>query len=104
MTNENPYAPPLISDPFPEAMADGRLKPHRGTKIVIFAALAWSLFFAFGIAAWVMARRDMKEMEAGIMDRSGYTLTKVGYILGITATLFAGFVVTIAIVAAVLIR
>lgn len=65
----------------------GGLKPHRGVMILVFGILGFLLCFIFGIVAWVMGNRDMQEMRAGVMDRSGEGLTNTGRILGIVAAI-----------------
>lgn len=65
----------------------GSVKPHRGAMILVFGILGFLLCFIFGIVAWVMGNRDMQEMRAGVMDRSGEGLTNAGRILGIIAAI-----------------
>lgn len=62
---------------------DGRYKPHRGVLVLVFGILGMMMCGAFGIAAWMMGKNDMKEINAGRMDPEGRSLTQVGYILGI---------------------
>jgi len=62
------------------------LKPHRGAVILAFGILGFLLCQLFGVAAWVMADNDLREMERGYMDPSGYDLTKTGRILGMVST------------------
>lgn len=57
--------------------------PHRGVLILIFGILGWVVCFPFGIAAWVMANNDLREMTEGRMDETGRGLTTAGKILGI---------------------
>jgi hypothetical protein len=40
----------------------------------------------FGVAAWVMADNDLKEMDRGYMDPTGRDLSRTGRILGMVAT------------------
>jgi hypothetical protein len=82
-------APPLsqsTSAPQPSVPPLGHppqvLEPHRGTLILVFGILSWMVCFLFGITAWVMANRDLREMAAGRMDRSGESMTQAGRILG----------------------
>lgn len=67
--------------------APGGLKPHRGTMILVFGILGLVVCFIFAIVAWVMGNRDLQEMRAGVMDRSGEGLTNAGRILGIVAAI-----------------
>jgi hypothetical protein len=61
----------------------GQYAPHRGVLILVFGILGMMMCGAFGIAAWMMGKGDMKEINAGRMDPEGRSLTQVGYILGI---------------------
>ncbi|MBI4585971.1 MAG: DUF4190 domain-containing protein [Planctomycetes bacterium] len=61
----------------------GALKPHRGTMVLVFGILGLVCCVAFGIAAWVLGNQDLKEMAAGVMDRTGEGMTNAGKILGI---------------------
>jgi hypothetical protein len=45
--------------------------------------MAWMVCPAFGIASWIMAKHDLAEMNAGVMDPSAEGLTKAGYWLGL---------------------
>ena len=65
------------------------MKPHRGTLILVFGILGIVSCFPLGIAAWVMGKRDLKEMDAGIMDPSGRGNTNAGRICGTIGTLLA---------------
>lgn len=58
-------------------------KPHRGTMILIFGIIGLVCCVIFGIVAWVMGKKDLAEMDAGLMDPSGRGLTNAGKILGI---------------------
>ena len=40
-----------------------------------------------GVAAWIMGKRDLKEMNVGIMDPSGRSNTHAGKVCGIIATI-----------------
>ncbi len=74
------------------------MKPHRGNLILIFGILGLVICAPCGIAAWVMGSGDLKQMDAGTMDRSGRSLTNAGRICGIIATilLVLGIVAAIA--------
>ena len=62
------------------------MKPHRGAMILAFGILGLIVCQLFGLAAWVMADNDLKEMNRGWMDPSGRELTKTGRILGMVGT------------------
>ena len=65
----------------------GRYKEHRGVMILVFGILGLVMCGAFGVAAWMMGKNDMREIEAGRMDPEGKSLTNVGYILGIVGSI-----------------
>ena len=62
------------------------MKPHRGAVILAFGILGLIVCQLFGVAAWVMANNDLREMDRGWMDPSGRELTKTGRILGMVST------------------
>jgi hypothetical protein len=66
--------------------ASGQPQPHRGSLILCLGILAW-LFPLVGLLAWLMGHNDLREMEAGRMDRAGYSLTNSGKMLGMIATI-----------------
>lgn len=75
----------------------GNLAAHRGVLILIFGILGWVICFPFGIAAWIMASHDLREMDEGRMDNEGRGLTYAGKILGIVqCCLFAVSIVFVA--------
>ncbi len=64
-----------------------QVKPHRGVLILVFGILTFVCScFIFGILAWVMGSKDLKEMDAGRMDPEGRGLTNAGKILGMIGT------------------
>lgn len=67
---------------YPAQPVVSALTPHRGTTILVLGILGWVCCVILGIIAWVMGNNDLREMEAGRMDRSGEGLTKAGKILG----------------------
>lgn len=62
------------------------MKPHRGALILVFGILSLVFCQFFGIAAWVMANNNSREMAIGRMDPSGRDLTNAGRICGLIAT------------------
>ena len=62
------------------------MRPHRDSIILAFGILGLLVCQLFGVAAWVMADKDLREMDRGYMDPSGRDLTKTGRILGMVAT------------------
>jgi hypothetical protein len=60
------------------------MKPHRGTLILVLGILGLVFCGLFtAIPAWVMGNNDLHQMDAGVMDPSGRSLTNAGKILGI---------------------
>lgn len=78
------------------------LAAHRGGLILAFGILGWVVCFPFGIAAWIMGSYDLREMEAGRMDRRGEGLTRAGKILGIVQVCLMAVAVVIYGVIAIL--
>ncbi|HEX9046905.1 MAG TPA: hypothetical protein VF988_07745 [Verrucomicrobiae bacterium] len=74
-------------------------KPHRGGTILACGILGFLLCGPLCIAAWVMGNSDLRDMDAGLMDRSGRSATAAGRTLGVIGTLLwiIAFVVTIAL-------
>jgi hypothetical protein len=60
------------------------IRPHRAQKILILGVLGFA-FAPFGFAGVWLAGKDLRDMAAGTMDRSGESLTRVGRMLGIAA-------------------
>ena len=67
------------------------VKPHRGGAILALGIIGIVVCFITGIIAWVMGSSDLKEMDAGIRDKNGYSLTKAGMICGIISVVLAIF-------------
>jgi heme/copper-type cytochrome/quinol oxidase subunit 4 len=68
-------------------MSSPGVRPHRGTMILVLGILGIVLCIICGIIAWVMGNADLREMEAGTMDRSGEGLTKAGKICGMISVI-----------------
>ena len=60
--------------------------PHRGALILVLGLLGIFLQPCpgpiFALIAWVMGSNDLREMEAGRMDRRGMDLTRAGMVMG----------------------
>jgi hypothetical protein len=65
------------------------LKPHRGTVVLVLGILGIVVCTICGIIAWVMGNKDLREMNAGIMDPSGRGLTQAGRICGMISVILA---------------
>ncbi len=61
------------------------LKPHRGTLVLVLGILGIACCMICGIIAWVMGNNDLKEMDAGIMDPEGKSITQAGKICGMVS-------------------
>lgn len=101
----NPYAPPVETPGAAptQPYSPGEqviLQPHRGATVLtlgivgLFLMSACFFGFATGIPAWVMGRRDLNMMHAGMMDPQGHGLTRAGKICGQTATIISLIVLT----------
>jgi len=59
------------------------MKPERGTLILVFGILGIVACGIFAIVAYVMGNADLRDMDAGIMDPTGYDNTKTGRLIGL---------------------
>lgn len=66
----------------------GNVEPHRGVLILVLGILGLMVCGILGIFAWLMGKSDLEKMRLGRMDKEGESMTKVGYILGIVASIF----------------
>lgn len=89
---ENSQPPAASVEPAPSAQ---QLKPHRGGIVLALGILGLVVCFICGIVAWVMGKNDLRQMDAGIMDRSGRGLTQAGKICGMISVVLwiAGLVI-----------
>ena len=74
------------------------MKPHRGTLILVLGVLSLIVCGVLGIPAWIMGNNDLKEIDSGIMDPSGRSLTNAGRICGMIATILSIIAVVVVIV------
>ncbi|MBI1903903.1 MAG: DUF4190 domain-containing protein [Planctomycetia bacterium] len=68
----------------------GPVQPHRGTMVLVLGILSIAIGgcgWILGPIAWSMGNKDLKEMAAGRMDRSGEGATNAGRICGIIGTI-----------------
>ncbi len=65
--------------------------PHRGGMVLAFGiiGLVSGLGIIFGPIAWMMGNNDLRAIEAGDMDPEGESMTRVGQILGMIATIMS---------------
>jgi len=61
----------------------GFIEPHRGGLILTLGILGFVCLPFGGVAAWIMANKDLKKIKAGTMDPAGEANTKAGKVLGI---------------------
>jgi hypothetical protein len=76
---------------------DRYLLPHRGSLILVLGILSipFAFFgavpgFAMGVAAWMMAAHDLREMRDGYVDQLGHGETTAGLICGIFGSIVGG--------------
>jgi hypothetical protein len=74
------------------------MKPHRGTLILILGIVGIVICMPCGIAAWIMGKKDLQEMDAGLMDPAGRSMTNAGKICGMVAVILAAIVIVLQIV------
>ena len=77
--------------PIPPA-ASGRavLKPNRASTVLVLGILSLvigCIGWIMGIIAWSMANRDLREIDAGIMDPSGRGMTQAGKVCGMISVI-----------------
>jgi hypothetical protein len=72
------------------------LEPHRGGLVLTLGVLSvvllpiYPVSFLLGILAWIKGRKDLRKMQANVMDPTGMANTRGGYICGIVGTLAGG--------------
>jgi hypothetical protein len=77
-------------------------KPNRAGLVLAFGLMAWMVCPVFGIASWIMAKNDLAEMRAGVMDPSAEGLTKAGYWLGLLSVACYVLMFAVAVLVALL--
>lgn len=71
------------------AAAQPPLKAHRGGAVLALGILGLVVCFILGVIAWVMGNNDLREMDVGVMDPAGRSMTQAGRICGIVSVVFA---------------
>lgn len=61
-------------------------KQHRAGTIITLSLIGLIVFGPLCVAAWVMGNHDLREMDLGIMDNSGRSITTSGRTIGIVGT------------------
>jgi len=83
------FQPPPPTGPGMGLPGAGYVRPHRGTAVLVLGILGLAVCPICGIIAWAMGSKDMREMRAGCMDRSGEGMTRAGYICGMISVIVA---------------
>jgi hypothetical protein len=65
------------------------VRPHRGGAVLALGIIGLVACFICGIIAWSMGNKDLREMAAGRMDRSGESLTRAGKVCGMISVILA---------------
>ena len=84
----NPYAAPNVESTV-SANLPRAAKSHRGVLILVLGIISLLVCVFAGIPAWLMANEDLAEMDAGLMDDSGRSLTRIGKVLAIISVVLA---------------
>lgn len=71
--NQAAYTAPFGGQPM------GWTKPHRGTLLIILTVCSFAVCAICGVVGFFMAKNDLAEIKAGVMDPSGEQMTKVAY-------------------------
>ncbi|MDG2022410.1 MAG: DUF4190 domain-containing protein [Phycisphaerales bacterium] len=66
------------------------MKPDRGSLILVLGILSLVVCAPLGIAAFVMGRSDLREIDAGERDPQGRGSTQAGYVCGIVGSILLG--------------
>jgi hypothetical protein len=74
------------------------MKSHRGTLILVLGILSLVVCGLLGPFAWVMGNNDLREIDAGLMDPQGRSLTNAGRICGMIATILVLISVVVVII------
>jgi len=77
------------------AGVQGQYEPHRGATVLTLGIIGvvCCCILVCGIIATVMGSRDLKKMNAGVMDPEGRGNTQAGFILGIIGTVIGSLVI-----------
>jgi len=80
----NPYEPPSVTAP-------GGLVPHRATTVLILGVVSIMVCPFISVVPWVMGKKDLAAMDAGMMDPEGREFTNAGRILGMVGVILMVF-------------
>ena len=84
---EGVYPPAFPPGPAAPFAATG-LKAHRATLVLALGIVGLLCCGPVSIVAFLFGKKDLEEMDAGLMDPSGRGTTNVGRILGIVGMVF----------------
>lgn len=94
--------PPPVKPLFPPSSSSSEYRfvlPHRGRMIFALAMVGMMLWFPIpSIMAWLMGSGDLAQIDHGLRDPAGRTLTVWGRNLGVIASLVWGLAVLVALV------
>lgn len=76
----------MTPPPLPPEVKVRIVRPHRARTIIILGVLGF-VFAPFGFFALIMGKRDLRDMEAGTMDRTGEAMTKLGRLLAFVSAI-----------------
>jgi hypothetical protein len=69
------------------------MKPDRSSLVLVLGILSMIVCAPIGIAAFIMGRSDLREIDAGQRDPKGRGMTQAGMICGIIGMVFFGLIV-----------
>ena len=95
------FQPPPQIGPGMGLPGAGYVRPHRGAAVLVLGILGLAVCVICGIIAWSMGSKDLREMRAGRMDRSGEGMTRAGYICGMISVILVLVVLLIYLIAIV---
>lgn len=78
-----------MSDATTHPAAQAHEQSHRGVLILVLGILGFFTFGITGLIAWILANRDLKDMDAGRRDPAGRDMTRTGRWLGIISVVLA---------------
>jgi hypothetical protein len=67
--------------------------PDRSSLVLVLGILSMIVCAPIGIAAFIMGRSDLREIDAGQRDPKGRGMTQAGMICGIIGMVFFGLIV-----------
>lgn len=79
---------PYDQNPYAGGQPYGMAQPHpQGTMILIFGILGFVICPIFGVVAWVMGAKSLKEIDANPAAYNNRQNVNIGRILGIISTI-----------------